>query len=682
VRNGSYLRYKDHSRRVMEKYVILLTDLGQVRFYIEEGNSYVLVHRFNLPAHLFNFKSIQWNIEKDEIYVVGVSPRTHIDDIRDDQFPHGSRRSNSSPFTRSYCIATISVHPQVRIKYLVKLDSQMLHSIKFVNGNMLMIIVIYDVSTISDAFFPSYLYCPIAIFIDATTGRRIRDAVQMGAGRLFSVGTSDDSNAKVIRVHQLCEKEPPVPISVVGDGIDEISNEVQSFSSQFDLVFTTGGVGPTHDDNTFTGLAQAFNDEMYLCDEIVRAIHAFLPMKQSSPNSSPTRERRDSFVSKLATIPRSSNLLWGQRDGNRSKFPVVKVQNVIAFPGVPQFCRRAFIDLESSLFPSSEIERPFSSSLFSSKSEFSFSHRLSIVAEMFSDSVEIGSYPVLDNSYFSTKLTVDSESIEEGEKAVMELKKIIGVNLVIYDEFAHKNTVEKFESLRERLRTDPNGGRFLSRLDSAMEIVERQVEEYSLDQIALSFNGGKDCTVLLHLLRIAIDKKYGAGTKMSGFHIMVEDQFPEMSQFIIDVSSSYSIDVIEYSGPLKEGLASLKKERPDTVAVFMGSRSSDPKGKYMKSPVEWTDKDWPRLLRVCPILEWSYSDVWMFLRGLCVPYCKLYDEGFTSLGGRTTTRKNEALRVKDERSDQVKYLPAYKLREDDLERNGREVETDHIKSSI
>ncbi|GMR36433.1 hypothetical protein PMAYCL1PPCAC_06628, partial [Pristionchus mayeri] len=471
-------------------------------------------------------------------------------------------------------------------------------------------------------------------------------------------------------------------ISVVGDGIEEISDEVLSFSSRFDLVFTTGGIGPTHDDNTFSGIAKAFEDELYLCDEIVHAINTFIPSKSKNPQASPFRERRDSFVSKLATIPRSSTLLWGERDGNRSLFPVVKLNNVIALPGVPAFCRRAFMDLENELFPSSSIEAPFSRVLFSSKTEFSFSDRLSKVAKMFEESVEIGSYPVLDNNYFSTKLTIDSESTVEGEKAVMELKKIIGDNLVIYDDFPHLKTVEKWESLRDRLKEDPNGGVFLSKLDRAMEIVEKQLEEYSMDQIALSFNGGKDCTVLLHLLRIAIDKKYGPRTKMFGFHIMVEDQFPEMSQFIIDVSSSYSIDVIEYSGPLKEGLVSLQKDRPSTVAVLMGSRSSDPKGKYMKSPVEWTDRDWPRLLRVCPILEWSYSDVWKFLRALCVPYCKLYDEGYTSLGGRTTTRKNEALKVVNERTNEVMYHPAFKLKEDDLERNGRELNGDVIKSSI
>lgn len=57
-----------------------------------------------------------------------------------------------------------------------------------------------------------------------------------------------------------------------------------------------------------------------------------------------------------------------------------------------------------------------------------------------------------------------------------------------------------------------------------------------------------------------------------------------------------------------------------------------------------TDGSWAPLLRIHPILHWSYADVWTFLRELDVEYCSLYDEGYTSLGATTNTVPNPLLK--------------------------------------
>ena len=49
---------------------------------------------------------------------------------------------------------------------------------------------------------------------------------------------------------------------------------------------------------------------------------------------------------------------------------------------------------------------------------------------------------------------------------------------------------------------------------------------------------------------------------------------------------------------------------------------------------------WPPFLRVNPILDWGYGDVWALMRAARLPYCALYDCGFTSIGSVTDTQPN------------------------------------------
>jgi 3'-phosphoadenosine 5'-phosphosulfate sulfotransferase (PAPS reductase)/FAD synthetase len=48
-------------------------------------------------------------------------------------------------------------------------------------------------------------------------------------------------------------------------------------------------------------------------------------------------------------------------------------------------------------------------------------------------------------------------------------------------------------------------------------------------------------------------------------------------------------------------------------------------------------------MRVNPILRWEFGHVWHFLRTFDLPYCKLYDMGYTSLGKKSDTRPNPFL---------------------------------------
>ncbi|GIL61337.1 hypothetical protein Vafri_15809 [Volvox africanus] len=101
------------------------------------------------------------------------------------------------------------------------------------------------------------------------------------------------------------------------------------------------------------------------------------------------------------------------------------------------------------------------------------------------------------------------------------------------------------------------------------------------------------------------------------------------------------------------------------MAIVLGTRKGDPNGGNQDCFCPSSD-GWPPFMRVNPIIDWTYHDVWVFLRAMHVPYCGLYDHGYTSLGGTGNTLPNSALR----RSDGT-YEPAYKLADGRLERVGR-----------
>ena len=110
---------------------------------------------------------------------------------------------------------------------------------------------------------------------------------------------------------------------------------------------------------------------------------------------------------------------------------------------------------------------------------------------------------------------------------------------------------------------------------------------------------------------------------------------------------------------MKDGFQQYFNEINKNVkSMIVGIRHSDPYGNTLKYE-QMTDHNWPKFLRIHPILHWNYVDIWDFLIGCNVEYCEMYDEGYTSLGGINTTVPNPLLKLPT-----GKYLPAYMLRED------------------
>lgn len=196
-------------------------------------------------------------------------------------------------------------------------------------------------------------------------------------------------------------------ISVIPDDLQAIASEVRNFSSAHDYVFTTGGVGPTHDDLTMHGIARAFDQEVRRNPELEAALRGYYPADLLEGNLL------------MADVPEHAQLV--RRPG--MWFPVVVVRNVYIFPGVPEILQRKFGNIREMF-----REEPFHlTEIFLRADEGQIAAILHDVLAKFPE-LQLGSYPYFTRPEYSIKLTLESKDTAYLESArsllLAELSKI------------------------------------------------------------------------------------------------------------------------------------------------------------------------------------------------------------------------------------------------------------------
>jgi molybdenum cofactor synthesis domain-containing protein len=201
-------------------------------------------------------------------------------------------------------------------------------------------------------------------------------------------------------------------IEVVPDVGLEITASVQAMAARYDHVFTSGGVGPTHDDVTLPAVAAAFGMA------IVRRPELELLIRHTLGAELHERDLR------MADIPEGARLLSGDPP-DPGRWPVVAVQNVYVLPGVPQIFRRKFEALRP-LLRSGPI---FSRAIYSSEPEGPIAGSLDEVVAAF-PGVSIGSYPRIDAPDHKVKITLDGRDLAAVEAAASRLRQLLGTAVV------------------------------------------------------------------------------------------------------------------------------------------------------------------------------------------------------------------------------------------------------------
>ncbi len=195
-------------------------------------------------------------------------------------------------------------------------------------------------------------------------------------------------------------------IAVVPDVVATIAQEIRSASGSFDLVLTTGGVGPTHDDVTMAGVALAFDVPL----ERHRELAALFEKSLSG---------LDDEALRMADLPAGAELWWE----GAVRFPLVVVKNVLVFPGVPKLLKLKFDGIAHRLDNGVPVE---TARLLTTARESDIALRLRQIQDTH-PAVAIGSYPQFEHEPHSVTVTVDSRDRAALAAAVEALEKALGV---------------------------------------------------------------------------------------------------------------------------------------------------------------------------------------------------------------------------------------------------------------
>lgn len=193
-------------------------------------------------------------------------------------------------------------------------------------------------------------------------------------------------------------------IVTIPDVIETIARETRALAGAFDYVFTSGGIGPTHDDLTMDGIALAFDRKIVLNQSMIDRMERY--------SERPVNDA----MRKMAMIPEGAEVL----DVGGLWFPVVVVENVHIFPGIPELFEKKFHSIRDRF---SGV--PFHlTRFFVRENESEIADVLNALLAEFPE-LMLGSYPKINEVDFRVLLTLESRDVAYLARAVESLARAL-----------------------------------------------------------------------------------------------------------------------------------------------------------------------------------------------------------------------------------------------------------------
>ena len=195
-------------------------------------------------------------------------------------------------------------------------------------------------------------------------------------------------------------------VRVIRDEEQVIIETLNYLRKTYNYVFTTGGIGPTHDDITSLSIAKAFNVDLEINDK------ALSILKEYYKDSELTDARM-----KMTMIPKGAELV----DNPVSKAPGFKMENVFVMAGIP-LIMQGMLEGARKHLKGGDVIKSLSIDVFTPESNVA--EDLTKLQDKYTD-IEIGSYPFTKENRFGTSLVLRSKDEHLLEECKLELLKII-----------------------------------------------------------------------------------------------------------------------------------------------------------------------------------------------------------------------------------------------------------------
>ncbi|MFQ5587855.1 MAG: competence/damage-inducible protein A [Nitrospiria bacterium] len=193
-------------------------------------------------------------------------------------------------------------------------------------------------------------------------------------------------------------------ITVIPDDVETIAEAVSEGRRRYDLIFTCGGIGPTHDDVTMAGIALGLGRPLIRHKKLLA-----LMTESGGPTINAARL-------KMTEVPEGTELIFSEM----LRVPVIHVEQIYIFPGIPELVQKKFNAIKERF-----REAPFHLvKLYLSAGESAIAADLETTLTRFPD-LQLGSYPALKKTDHKILLTLESKEKTYLDAALSDLLHVL-----------------------------------------------------------------------------------------------------------------------------------------------------------------------------------------------------------------------------------------------------------------